>query len=497
MSIPIPAEDPRHVPNRAVVDTSAITHNTRVIADSLREHTALMAVVKGDGYGHGMLNAARAAIEGGATWLGVAHPASALALSRAGIEVPIFSWLYEPHTAAEILPAVVAEGVEISVGSLAMLKLVADAARQADRRARVHVKIDTGMGRNGALPGKVPAIGSAAREDEFIRLSGAWTHLSAADDPEDPITDQQVEQFDAACAALEEEAGPVPLQHIANTAATLSRRDLHRDIVRPGIGLYGYPPVATDLDLRPALTVTSRLAMIKDVPAGQTVGYGHIHTTPAPTKLGLVPIGYADGLPRAASEGVSVLVRTSEGDHRAPQVGRISMDQIVVDLGSDSVARTGDEVILLGSEQYLAPAPATQQRAEPAPSPEPEEAPEAATEDEGSAAVAATAPEDAPETATTAASEAPAAEGPSNDSEPPGPDALPLPDLTAPEDAAEDTIGSGDAERSGGAEGPGTAWELPEGHPGVPTAEDWARAAGTISYEVLTSVTNRVPREVR
>jgi alanine racemase len=496
MSIPIPAEDPRHVPNRAVVDTSAITHNTRVIADSLREHTALMAVVKADGYGHGMLSAARAAVEGGATWLGVAHPASALALSRAGIEVPIFSWLYEPRTAAEILPAVVSEGVEVSVGSLAMLKMVADAARQADRRARVHVKIDTGMGRNGALPAKLSAIGSAAREDEFIRLSGAWTHLAAADDPQDPMTDQQVEVFDAACEALEEEAGPIPLQHLANTAATLTRRDLHRDIVRPGIGLYGYPPVPTDLDLRPAMTLTSRLALVKDVPAGQTVGYGHIHSAPAPTRLGLVPIGYADGLPRAASGGVSVLVRTDEGDHRAQQVGRISMDQIVVDLGPGSHARAGDEVVLFGSSRAVA-APEADGAEEPVAE---------ATVTEGTVAgepdgsVAAEATEEPP------ADGADAASGPHESAGAPehtdtASTAIPV----VPAENAEDTEGASDAEVAvdgsvaAGREDsrPEDAAELPDGHPGVPTAEDWASAAGTISYEVLTSVSNRVPREVR
>lgn len=348
MSIAIPAEDPRHLPSRAVIDPSAITHNTRALVDSLEEQTALMAVVKADGYGHGMLTAARAALAGGATWLGVAHPASALALSRAGIDVPIFTWLYEPQTARELLPAVINEGIEISVGSEEMFSLVSEAARQVERRVRVHVKIDTGMGRNGVQPTQVRRIGALALADEFIGIQGAWTHLSSADDPQDPLLDQQVEIFDTACAELAEETGPIALQHLANSAATLNRPDLHRDIVRPGIALYGYPPVPTDLDLRPALTLTSRLAMVKDVPEGQTVGYGHIHRTERPTRLGLVPVGYADGLHRTASNQVSVLVRTRDGDALAPQVGRISMDQIVVDLGLGSTARAGDEVVLFG-----------------------------------------------------------------------------------------------------------------------------------------------------
>lgn len=392
MSIAIPAEDPRHVPNRAVIDPAAITHNTRALRGLLGEQTALMAVVKADAYGHGMLTAARAALEGGATWLGVAHPASALALVRAGLDVPIFTWLYEPATSAEVLPEVIEAGIDVSVGSERMLRLVAEASHAADRRARVHIKIDTGMGRNGVLPEAMTSFAEALGAEDRVRTIGAWTHLSAADDPADPETDRQIDVFDTACAMLSEEIGPIALQHVANTAATISRPDLHRDLVRPGIGLYGYAPLPMPegTRLRPALSLTSRLALVKDVQAGQRVGYGHTFVTDRPTRLGLVPIGYADGLHRAASGEVDVVVRTRTGDQLAAQVGRISMDQIVLDLGPDSRAQAGDAVILIGD-------------------------PGAAVLDDGD----------------------------------------------------------------------------------VPSAEDWARAAGTIPYEVLTSVSARVPREVR
>lgn len=360
MTIPIPAEDPRHVPNRAVIDPSAITQNTRALGTLLEEQTALMAVVKADGYGHGMLTAARAALEGGATWLGVAHPASALALARADLDAQILTWLYEPHTARIVLPEVLRSGVDVAVGSPEMLQLVAAAAREADRRARVHLKVDTGMGRNGVLPWQVREMGAAIRDDDFLQLTAAWTHLTSADDPEDPATDQQAELFDSACEALEDEVGPIPLQHIANSAATLTRPDLHRDIVRPGIALYGYPPVPADVPLRPAMTLSSRLALVKEVPEGHSVGYGRIHRTSRATTLGLVPIGYADGLHRTASDSIDVLVRTENGDRRVPQVGRISMDQIVVDLGPETAARAGDEVVLFGDaggEPDAPPAP--------------------------------------------------------------------------------------------------------------------------------------------
>ncbi|APX32675.1 alanine racemase [Brachybacterium sp. P6-10-X1] len=358
MTIPIPAEDPRHVPNRAVIDPAAITQNTRALTGLLEEQTALMAVVKADGYGHGMLTAARAALEGGATWLGVAHPASALALARAGLDAHILTWLYEPHTAAIVLPEVLSSGIDVSVGSPEMVALVSDAARQADRRARVHLKIDTGMGRGGIMPWQIRELGATMVEDDLLQVVAAWTHLTSADDPADPATDQQVELFDSACEALEEEAGPVPLKHIANSAALLTRPDLHRDLVRPGIALYGYPPVATDVPLRPAMTLKSRLAMVKEVPEGHSIGYGRIHTTAQRTRVGLVPLGYADGLHRAGSDRCEVLVRTESGDRRVAQIGRISMDQIVVDLGPDSDARAGDEVFVFGDAGGAPNAPA-------------------------------------------------------------------------------------------------------------------------------------------
>src|SRR5699024_8970766 len=179
---------------------------------------------------------------------------------------------------------VIGSGIDVSVGSLEMLHLASAAAQQAERRARVHLKIDTGMGRNGAAPSLARDIGRTVRDDEFLQLVAAWTHLTSADDPADPATDQQVEVFDSTCEALADEVGPIPLQHIANSAALLSRPGLHR----------------------------------------------------------------------AGSDRCEVLVRTAAGDRRVPQVGRISMDQIVVDLGPDSEAAPGDEVVIFG-DSWRAP----------------------------------------------------------------------------------------------------------------------------------------------
>lgn len=362
----LPAEDAAFVPNRAVIDPAAITHNTAQVRSLLSPHTALMAVVKADGYGHGMLEAARAALAGGATWLGAAHPASGLALARAGLDVPILTWLYEPETGSGILPHLVSAEVDVAVSSLAQLALVESAAREVGRLARIHVKLDTGMGRGGVLEADVARLGAGARASAHVRLVGAMSHFHSADALGSPTIDAQAERFAHMSALLESEAGPVPIKHLANSAATLTRPEFHFDLVRPGIALYGHAPVPTSLDLRPAMTLTSRLALVKEVGAGQVVGYGATHTCEEPTTLGLVPLGYADGLHRAASNRGHVLVTTAAGALRAPQVGTISMDQIVVDLGPGSAARPGDEVVIFGDPATRPGAPRAEEWAEAA-----------------------------------------------------------------------------------------------------------------------------------
>ncbi|MCG7426267.1 alanine racemase [Helcobacillus sp. ACRRO] len=379
------AEEPGIAPPKARISKDAIRHNARQIRSALDEQTALMAVVKADGYSHGMMAAAEAAIAGGATWLGVAHPGSALGLARAGFDVPILTWLFDPTTALDVLPELISAGIDIGVGSYELLELVADAGRTADRRARVHLKIDTGMGRGGVLPEDLPKMTTMIRGSDYLHAIGAMSHFHSADVPGDPSIDEQMRVFTEACDALADEVGPIPLRHIANSAAALTRPDTHCDMARVGVALYGYPPVETDLDLRPAMTLTTRVAEIKTVQAGQTSGYGATYTCAESTDLGLLSIGYGDGLHRAASGRGWVAVRTDEGMKVVPQVGRISMDQMVVDLGPSSTAHAGDEAIIFGD---------------------------------------------------------------------------------------------------------------PAANPDVPTAEDWARAAGTISYEVLTSINARVSRVV-
>lgn len=335
------------VPPRAevVVDLAAVRHNVALLAGrAARSGARTMAVVKADGYGHGALQVARAALESGADWLGVCHLEEALALREAGITAPILSWLHAPDE--DFAPAVAAD-VDLSVASVRALDTVRGAAERTGRRARVHLKIDTGLSRNGCPPQLWPDLVARAAQAQAagaIEVVAVWSHLACADEPDHPATDRQAERFDTAYrVALD--AGLRPMRHIANSAAVLTRPDLHFDLVRPGVAIYGLNPIPQlgDVGLRPAMTFRARVVLTKRVAAGESVSYGWTWTAPAPTTLALVPAGYADGVPRALSGRMEVWL----AGRRRPVVGRVCMDQIVVDCGDAEVA-PGDEVVLFG-----------------------------------------------------------------------------------------------------------------------------------------------------
>ena len=326
------------------VDLGAIQDNVA----SLRARTTaqVMAVVKADGYGHGMVPAARAALAGGARWLGSCTIREALALRDAGIDVPMLAWLWAP---GEPVNDAVRAHVDLSVASLDQLRAVVSAARRWDRTARVHLKIDSGLNRNGAPPASWPALVDAsakAQVDGDIDVVGAWSHLAAADEPGHPSIDRQLARFHDGLEAVTR-AGLAPqVRHLANSAAMLTRPDTHFDLVRAGLAIYGLAPIperAAEFGLRPAMTVRARVALTKRVPAGEGVSYGHTYTTGRETTLALIPIGYGDGVPRHAS-GVGPV-------HLAGRVrtiaGRVCMDQIVLDCGDDDV-RAGDVATLFG-----------------------------------------------------------------------------------------------------------------------------------------------------
>ncbi|NKQ56314.1 alanine racemase [Amycolatopsis sp. K13G38] len=324
-----------------VVDLHAIRHNLRLLAGRASQSGAsTMAVVKADGYGHGALPVARAALEAGASWLGACSLAEAIALRDAGITARLFSWLDLPDV--DFTPGVAAD-IDISVSSADELARVAAAANRAGKRARVHLKIDTGLSRNGCPPYAWPALVKAAKAESAVEVVALWSHLACADEPGHPSIDMQAGRFHTAYE-IAREAGLEPLRHLANSAATLTRPDLHFDLVRPGIAMYGLNPVPQAEDLRPAMTFKSTVVLTKRIEAGESVSYGHTWTAPRDTTLALVPTGYADGVPRTLSGRMDVWLHGK----RRPVAGRVCMDQLVVDCGDDEPP-VGAEVILFGA----------------------------------------------------------------------------------------------------------------------------------------------------
>ncbi|WP_422774630.1 alanine racemase [Plantactinospora sp. WMMC1484] len=326
----------------AVVDLDAVAHNVRTLVGLTGAE--LLAVVKADAFGHGFLPVARTALAAGARWLGVTSRAEALTLRAADVEAPVLSWL---HAEDEDFGPVVAAGIDLSVASVAHLRGVAAGAARVGVRADVHLKADTGLSRNGAAEGDWPELVRAARSLEAvgrIRVRGVWSHLAGGEVPDDPRDIAQLRRFGRALA-LARATGLTPdLVHLANSAALVGLPETHFDLVRAGIAVYGVEPLpARPAGLRPAMTLRSRVILTKRVAAGTGISYGHDYVTAAPTTLALVPVGYADGIPRAAAGAARVWIQ----GRRCPVAGRVTMDQIVVDVG-DLPVRTGDEVLLFG-----------------------------------------------------------------------------------------------------------------------------------------------------
>ena len=337
----------------AVVDLDAVGHNVGVLRAAAPD-AALMAVVKADGYGHGAVVVGRAALAAGASWLGICTLQEALDLRVAGITAPLLSWLHLPE---EDFTDAVAAGIDLSVASRAHLASVLDGARRAGRPARLHLKVDSGLSRGGAQPADWPELlDDAARAvaDRTAEVVAVWSHLAHADTPDHPTLDRQAARLTDAWLAARAR-GLHPIRHLANSAATLTRPDLQLDLVRAGIAVYGLDPLDRPVGqspLRPAMTLRARVVLTKRVPAGEGVAYGHEWTTPRETTLAVLPLGYADGVRRALN-GRGRMMVLMDGELR-PVVGRVSMDQIVVDCG-DSRVREGDHAVLFGSGDHGEP----------------------------------------------------------------------------------------------------------------------------------------------
>lgn len=328
----------------ARVDLGAIAENTALLARRAGG-AEVMGVVKADGYGHGMLPAARAVLAGGATWLGTAFVEEALELRAAGITAPTVAWILPPGAP---LGAAVAADIELGVSAGHVLDDVVRAARAEGRPARVHLKADTGLNRGGVTPEDWPALTAAAAAAEAsgeIEVTGVFSHFACADEPGHPSIAGQISAFSQALE-IAEKAGLRPrVRHFANSAATLTLPETHYDLVRPGIASYGLCPIpGMDVPgLRPAMTMRARVALVKRVPAGSGVSYGHRYTTDAPATLALVPVGYGDGVPRTATNTAEVLV----AGRRRTISGTVCMDQFMVDLGDDT-AEPGEWAVLFG-----------------------------------------------------------------------------------------------------------------------------------------------------
>lgn len=365
-------------PSFVEVDLDAIAHNAAVLAE-VASPARLCAVVKADGYGHGAVPAARAALAGGADLLGVATVEEGAELRSASLTVPI---LVLGPQADDSMGDAVTHRLELMVSSTAELRAISEAHRRlggGHPSTRVHLMVDSGMRRAGVEPNQLESLRAGAYELPGIEPIGVATHFARADEPDEPTTDLQLARFGQALASLSVTGAEPPIVHAANSAATITRPDARFDMVRCGISLYGLAPSPAQerhevvLRLRPALRVLSALSLVKAVPAGEGVSYGHHRVTERPSVLGVVPIGYADGVPRGVGLGadasraetggldrVSALVRGV----RRPIVGAVTMDQLVLDCTDGPAVEVGDEVVLLGS-QAVAPAGGSTTGAQP------------------------------------------------------------------------------------------------------------------------------------
>ncbi len=331
---------------QAVVDLDAIQHNVRL----LREHAGsaqVMVVVKADGYGHGATQVAKAALDAGASEIGVATLDEALALRRDGVTAPLLAWLHTPGT--DFGPALTA-GVQIAVSSARQLHALLDAAARTGRTAITTVKVDTGLNRNGAgraeFAAMLPML-ARARIDGAIRLRGIMSHLACGDDPASPVNDLQAQRFSEFRAHAQEAGVQFDIAHLSNSPAALTRPDLAYDMVRPGIAVYGQTPIPArgDMGLLPAMTLKCPVVMVRSIKAGDGVSYGHTWIADRDTTVALLPLGYADGVFRTLGGRIDVTIN----GRRRRSVGRVCMDQFVVDLGPGPVdVAEGDDAILFG-----------------------------------------------------------------------------------------------------------------------------------------------------
>ena len=334
------------LPNTAYINYQNISDNVAQICAVINK--PVMAVVKADAYGHGLIKSSQAALLGGAQWLGVALLSEAIEIRKAGIAAPLLAWLTPPGADFE---GAIKNDVDLSVSSLQQLQEIYAASLRVGLIARVHLKVDTGMSRAGALdefPEIVSELNRLTAANE-IELVGTWSHFACADEPAHPLNAEQIKRFNSALEYMKDEGLNPGIRHIANSSAIIGLPEATFDLVRAGLLIYGLSPTnipPKNLSLKPVMELRARLLLVKDIPPGATVGYGATLQVTKETKIGIVTFGYADGLPRSADETAYFL----HNNKPAHLIGRVSMDQCAIDLGIDSIAKAGDEVIIFGAK---------------------------------------------------------------------------------------------------------------------------------------------------
>ncbi len=335
----------------AVIDPAALAHNLRLLAARCRPNTRVCVALKADAYGHGLAQVAPILLQAGADHAAVATLAEAVDLRRIGWTRPILilgnvlAGLRDAER-RERIAAIIDQNLTPTVTDAAVVAALGAAANAATHKIDIHIKLDTGMGRQGLIPAELPAIVEAVRAQPTLRMAGLYSHFATADLSAHDLAVHQLELFKRLMTELSDRLPTGVIRHMSNTAATLAWPDAQFDMVRPGVGLYGYAPsdaLRQQHDLRPCLRLLSRVTLVKQLPAGHCVGYGQIFTTERATRLGIVPAGYADGLLRGLSN--RAIVGTPAGD--APIIGRISMDQLAIDLTDLPAVNVGAEIVLI------------------------------------------------------------------------------------------------------------------------------------------------------
>lgn len=331
----------------ADIDLGRLSRNVETLKRKING-PALMAIVKANAYGHGLVQSAQAAKRGGADWLATALIEEAIDLRNAGVAGPILTWL---NTLDDRFEECISKDIDLGINSLESLSAISVAAVKVGKPARVQVKIDTGLGRNGVTLDDLPNLISAlmqAQSNGQINVIGVFSHFAYADEPSNPTIGEQINNFKIAVDALTDANFELEVKHLSNSAATLGLPHTYNNLVRPGLAIYGISPSpevgeAVEHDLKPVMRLRAPIILIKDVPAGTGVSYAHQYHTKNQTKLALIPAGYADGIPRAASNKGPLLI----DGKRFTISGRVCMDQFVVDIG-DANVKPGDQAVLFG-----------------------------------------------------------------------------------------------------------------------------------------------------